>query len=46
MHYPSDVVAGTLLGVAVVGASYVGFRGRGTHDPDAAPVSAGRPEGA
>ncbi|WP_046528631.1 MULTISPECIES: phosphatase PAP2 family protein [Cellulomonas] len=46
VHYPSDVVAGTLLGVAVVGASYVGFRGRGTHDPDAAPVSAGRPEGA
>lgn len=28
VHHPSDVVAGILLGGAVAGASYVGFRGR------------------
>jgi membrane-associated phospholipid phosphatase len=27
VHYPSDVVGGILLGVAVSGASYVGYRG-------------------
>jgi undecaprenyl-diphosphatase len=32
VHHPSDVVAGVLVGGAVVGASYVGFRGWG-HAP-------------
>jgi membrane-associated phospholipid phosphatase len=27
VHYPSDVVAGVLLGVAVTGASWVGYVG-------------------
>ncbi|AEE47577.1 phosphatase PAP2 family protein [Cellulomonas fimi] len=29
VHYPSDVVAGILLGGAIAGASYVGYRGFG-----------------
>jgi undecaprenyl-diphosphatase len=44
VHHPSDVVAGVLVGGAVAGASYVGFRGWG-HEPtdlevaDDAPVA-------
>ncbi|WP_273653313.1 phosphatase PAP2 family protein [Cellulomonas fimi] len=38
VHYPSDVVAGILLGVAIAGASYVGYRGWGADTPPPADV--------
>lgn len=38
VHYPSDVVAGMLLGVAIAGASYVGYRGWGAPTPPPADV--------
>jgi undecaprenyl-diphosphatase len=31
-HYPSDVVAGAILGVGLVLASYLGYRGWSSHD--------------
>jgi membrane-associated phospholipid phosphatase len=44
VHHPSDVVAGTLLGLAVAGASYVGWRRSAPDDPDHPdPPGAGRP---
>ncbi len=45
VHHPSDVVAGTALGVAVVGASFLGFRHRRTGARDGAPASTDRAEG-
>ncbi|MGW6130401.1 phosphatase PAP2 family protein [Cellulomonas sp. NPDC055163] len=33
VHYPSDVVAGVLVGTAMVGASYLGYVGRTPHLP-------------
>lgn len=38
VHFPSDVVAGVLLGVAIAGASYVGYRGWGAGTPPPADV--------
>ncbi|GCD21015.1 hypothetical protein CTKZ_25770 [Cellulomonas algicola] len=38
VHFPSDVVAGVLLGVAIAGASYVGYRGWGADTPPPADV--------
>ncbi|MCC2320022.1 phosphatase PAP2 family protein [Cellulomonas xiejunii] len=48
VHHPSDVVAGTLLGLAIVGASYVGWRRSVPDDLDDTghcpdPPPAGRP---
>ncbi|GIG23244.1 phosphatase PAP2 family protein [Cellulomonas chitinilytica] len=33
VHYPSDVVAGMLLGTAMAGASYIGYRGWSAQPP-------------
>lgn len=41
VHHPSDVVAGVLLGTAVAGASYLGFRGRRPHRPSPTSPAAG-----
>ncbi len=38
VHYPSDVVAGILLGCAIAGASYVGYRGWGAPTPPPADI--------
>jgi membrane-associated phospholipid phosphatase len=47
VHHPSDVVAGTLLGLAVAGASYVGWRrsvaDEADHPDPGDPPGAGRP---
>jgi len=41
VHYPSDVVAGVLLGVAVTGASYAGYVGSTPHVAGAGAVPGG-----
>ena len=33
VHYPSDVVAGILLGTAMAGASYLGYQGWSPQPP-------------
>jgi undecaprenyl-diphosphatase len=44
VHYPSDVVAGVLLGCGAVLASYAGYRS--DEPPDAAPADAAPPDAA
>lgn len=41
-HFPSDVAAGTFLGVGLVLASYLGFRGWSPHQDDDEPAPAAR----
>lgn len=43
VHHPSDVVAGTLLGVAVVGASFVGWARAADVSPTDGPHPVGHP---